>query len=102
MPAKPFKLGNLHFPKKGDAVAHLNAMLHKYDVGDKVDQEDAKVLMAALSCHPEGNDKIGCGVASFSVRTADYGTKCFWVNRTDGSTEKFSHRACVYGKTETN
>jgi hypothetical protein len=28
---------------------------------------------------------------------ADFGTKCFWVNRIDGTTEKFAHRACVYG-----
>lgn len=97
MPAKPFSLGELHFGKKGDAVAYLNAMLQKYDVGDKVSAEDSKVLIAALARHPEGDEKIGSGVAGFSVRTADYGTKCFWVNRTDGATEKFSHRACVYG-----
>jgi len=97
MPAKPFSLGDLHFAKKGDAVAYLNAMLHKYDVGDKVDAADSKVLVAALNRHPEGEEKIGCGIAGFSVRSADFGTKCFWVNRTDGSTEKFAHRACVYG-----
>lgn len=98
MPAKPFDLGDLHFDKKGDAVAYLNTMLQKYDVGDKVSAEDAKVLMAALARHPEGDEKIGSGVAGFSVRTADFNTKCFWVNRTDGSTMKFAHRACVYGK----
>ena len=97
MPAKPFSLGDLHFAKKGDAVAHLNAMLHKYDVGDKVSEEDSKVLIAALARHPEGDEKIGSGIAGFSVRTADYGTKCFWVNRTDRTSEKFAHRACVYG-----
>lgn len=97
MPAKPFSLGELHFEKKGDAVAYLNAILHKYDVGDKVSAEDSEVLIAALARHPDGDEKIGAGVAGFSVRTADYGTKCFWVNRIDGTTEKFAHRACVYG-----
>ena len=61
MPAKPFSLGELHFAKKGDAVAYLNAMLHKYDVGDKVSAEDSKVLIAALARHPEGDEKIGLG-----------------------------------------
>lgn len=97
MPAQPFNLGELQFAKKGDAVTFLNDMLHKYDVGDKVSADDSKVLMAALRRHPDGDEKIGCGVASFSVRTADYGTSCFWVNRTDGTTVKFAHRACVYG-----
>lgn len=98
MPAKSISFGDLHFAKKGDAADYLNAMLHKYEVGDKVSAEDSKVLIAALGRHPQGDEKIGSGAASFSVRTADYGTKCFWVNRTDGSTEKFAHRACVYGK----
>lgn len=97
MPAKPFNLGELNFAKKGDAVAFLNSILHKYDVGDKVSPEDAKVLSSALSRHPDGDAKIGCGIDSFSVRSADFGTKCFWVNRIDGTTEKFAHRACVYG-----
>jgi hypothetical protein len=40
--------------------------------------------------------KIGQGVARFSVRTADFGSRCFWVNRTDGTTQKFSLKACVW------
>ena len=52
MPAQPFNFGELKFAKKGDAVAYLNAMLHKYDVGDKVSPEDSKVLIAALAPHP--------------------------------------------------
>ena len=96
MVAKPITLGSLHFGKKGDAVAYLKAMLHKYDVGDKVSADDADVLQAALALHPDSDAKVGCGVTHFSVRSADFGSKCFWVNRTDGSTEKFSYKACIY------
>jgi len=97
MPAKPVNLAGIHFAKKADAVSYLNEMLYKYDLGDKVNSEDAKVLLAALNRHPDASEKIGPGVAGFSVRTADFRTRCFWVNRTDGSTEKFSHRTCIYG-----
>lgn len=97
MPAKPVDLGPMHFAKRGDAVAYLNAMLHRYDLGDKVGADDAVILRAALDRHPEAEQKIGCGITHFSVRTADYGTRCFWLNRTDMSTEKFSHTACIYG-----
>lgn len=95
MPAKPISYGELHFERRGDAIAFLNAILQKYDVGDKLNAADTKVLLDALAHHPEAKDKIGCGVSGFSVRSADFGTKCFWVNRTDGTTEKFSHKACV-------
>lgn len=97
MPAKPVDLGSMHFAKRGDAVAHLNDMLHRYDLGDKVGAADAEILRAALKRHPEAAAKVGCGISHFSVRTADFGTRCFWVNRLDGSTEKFSHTACIYG-----
>jgi hypothetical protein len=92
---KPVTLGTLEFKKKGDAIAYLRAILHKYDPGDKVNTKDAEVLRAALTLHPEASTKVGCGIESFSVRTADYGTKCFWVNRTDGSSDKFSYKSCI-------
>lgn len=97
MPAKPISLGALHFAKKGDAAAYLKAMLQKYDVGDKVSHEDGEILRAALARHPDATLKIGSGIASFSVRSADFGSKCFWVNRMDGSIERFSWKPCIYG-----
>ena len=97
MPAKPINLGTLHFAKRGDAVAYLKEMLNRYELGDLVNSEDSEILMAALGHHPNGLSKIGCGVAHFSVRIADYGTRCFWVNRTDGTTEKFSITGAIIG-----
>lgn len=98
MPAKPIALGPLYFSKRGDAVLYLKDMLYRYDVGDRVSADDAVSLLAALEHHPNGLQKIGCGVASFSVRTAEFGTKCFWVNRVDGTTEKFSITGSIHGK----
>ena len=69
----------------------------RYAVGDKVSAADEEVLRAALALHPEADEKIGCGVTHFSVRSADFGTKCFWINRPDGTTEKFSYTACIRG-----
>ncbi|MEN3977203.1 DCL family protein [Emcibacter sp. SYSU 3D8] len=97
MPSKPLTIGPLHFAKKGDAAAFLQAILHRYDVGDKVSPADEQVLRDALALHPEAGAKIGCGITHFSVRSADFGTKCFWINRPDGTTEKFSYKACLTG-----
>jgi hypothetical protein len=97
MVSKPVTLGSLHFEKKCDAAAYLRAMLKKYDVGDKVSADDAEVLRGALALHPDADAKVGCGITHFSVRSADFGTKCFWVNRPDGSIEKFSYKSCIYG-----
>ena len=97
MPAKKINFGPIHFDKKGDAEIFLKAMLDRYDVGDRVNAADAKVLSDAIALHPDAIAKIGCGIAYFSVRSADFGSKCFWVNRLDETTEKFSYRTCIYG-----
>lgn len=97
MAKKPITIGPYHFDKKGDAVTFLQAILHRYEVGDRVSAQDAEVLYAALALHPDATAKVGVGIAYFSVRSADFGTKCFWVNRVDGSSEKFSYKACISG-----
>jgi hypothetical protein len=94
MSAKPVKIGSLSFSKKGQANDYLRDMLYKYDLGDTVTDADAEILTHLLHMHPEAAEKIGPGIKSFSIRTADYGTRCFWVNRIDGTTERFSFRAC--------
>lgn len=96
MPAKPISLGPMHFAKRGDAVAYLKDMLYRYDVGDRVSANDAVILRAALEHHPNAKEKIGCGITHFSVRSADFNSKCFWVNRPDGTTEKFSIGSSIY------
>ncbi len=97
MPAKPISIGSLHFKKKGDAVEHFKAMLNRYDIGDKVNAADGYELRSVLALHPDAAEKTGCGVKDFSVRSADYGTKCFWINRSDGTTEKFYCSTCIRG-----
>lgn len=92
---KPVSYGDIHFKTRTEARAYLNAMRNRYDIGDRVSASDAIILTAALALHPEAKEKIGAGIKDFSVRSADFGTKCFWVNRVDGTTEKFSHKDCV-------
>lgn len=97
MPAKPITIGSLYFAKRTDAYAFLKAILNRYDIGDKVSAADEQVLHAALALHPKAHEKIGCGVTGFSVRSAEFGSKCFWINRRDGTTDKFSYKSCICG-----
>lgn len=94
MPAKPVQVGDLSFASKRDATEFFREILYRYELGDKVSEQDASVLTALLAMHPQSAAKIGAGIEGFSVRTADFGTRCFWVNRVDGTTEKFSFSQC--------
>lgn len=96
MPKKPIMFGKLHFDSRGDAYSYLSEVLHSYDLGDRVSKEHGELLGHVLLRHPDAASKIGSGVDSFSVRSSDFDSRCFWVNRTDGSSEDFSIKSCVY------
>jgi hypothetical protein len=95
MPKKPVSIGSLNFTSKGEAHEFLKTILNRYNPGEDVLPEDANVLRDALNNHPNAQAKIGCGIAGFRVRSAEYRTQCFWVMRTDGSSEKFSYLSCI-------
>lgn len=89
------KLGEYSFDTKTDALSKVRETLNRYSPGDRVSLNDEKLLRALVERHPEASSKIGQGVDHFMVRSADYGTQCFWVVRNDGSTERFSYKACL-------
>lgn len=93
--AKPVKIGEILFAKKGDALAHLKEMLNHYNLNEKVSPSDSVFLKEALKNHPEYEEKIGTGVNHFVVRLADYGTRCFWIVRSGSTEERFSYKSCV-------
>lgn len=95
MPKQAVQIAGVNFASKKEALAFLKEMLNRYQPGDDVVEEDATFLKSALLRHADAAEKIGSGVAGFKVRSADYGTQCFWVMRTDGSTERFSYLSCV-------
>jgi hypothetical protein len=92
-----YALGHRSFPTKGAAGNYLRAMLATGEIPDG----EFSVLVALLEKHPEASDKIGSGVARFEVRGAVFGSRCFYVIRTDGTETDFSYRSCLNGKRAT-
>ncbi|TPN12878.1 DUF3223 domain-containing protein [Mesorhizobium sp. B2-1-3] len=93
--AQPIEIAGEKFEKKRDALDYMKAMLNRYRPGSSVSATDAAFLAEALKRHPEARTKIGAGVRGFEVRSADYGTQCFWILRTDETEERFSYKICV-------
>ncbi|NHK27925.1 DUF3223 domain-containing protein [Parvularcula flava] len=92
---KVVKIDGVLFERKGDAMAHLRTMLNSYELEQRVSEKDQSFLLDAIRNHPESEEKIGSGIDHFFVRRADYGTRCFWIRRVDGSEERFSYKSCV-------
>ncbi|MEG1129621.1 MAG: DUF3223 domain-containing protein [Comamonas sp.] len=91
----------LHWKTQTLAREHFVKMLHRYKRKQAVlpgsDHDD---LLALLEIYDVSGTKRGSGVASFFLDAdREYGgtTDCFYVKRTDGSSEDFSvHKAVIY------
>jgi hypothetical protein len=89
------EIGELSFPSKVAATEHFRRMLHRNRTEKIIPEPDHSALCALLEKHPDRAEKIGVGVKGFSVRWAEYDTRCFEVIRQDGSREDFSFRWCI-------
>ncbi|KAL8253727.1 hypothetical protein R6Q59_031948 [Mikania micrantha] len=76
----------------------LKHILYKYDVNHKLSQDDKLVAWKALFFHPRREEKIGMGLYEIKVgHHSNHGnTRCFVVERVDGTTEDFSYHKCIH------
>lgn len=96
--AKPVTIGNRFYRRQSDALAFFKAMLARYGVGEDVAEEDESDLRALLARHVNYEEKAGSGVAGFCTMLAPEGSKCFGVQRTDGTVVPFTYISCVTGR----
>jgi Protein of unknown function (DUF3223) len=75
---------------------YFGALLRRLPIGEVVPDSEASELMWLLGQHPKVTEKIGCGVAFFTVKiNPPYGSRGFWFTRIDGSTDDFSYLVCI-------
>jgi hypothetical protein len=73
-------------------------ILNRYDANHSVSNDnDYKFLISIFSMHPSWDIKRGCGVRDIIVRRTQYGDKCFYVVRDDGSQTDISYNKSVDG-----
>ncbi len=73
----------------------MRAIVARWPNGTHLDGDDLATVAEVLQRHPDAEGKIGPGVDSIEIRAAKYGTRCFWVNRIDGSSTDFSWLSCL-------
>jgi hypothetical protein len=98
MSRKPTLVGSRTFALKKDAEEACRTILYRYRPGERVvDPADERFLLDLLELHPERDSKIGCGIASFEVRSNPRFVKqrSFYLIRTDGSETDFSFVKCL-------
>jgi hypothetical protein len=92
----PVELSTRSFPNKTRAGEFFREMRDRYRVGKPLNEADAADLEALLERHPDCVEKVGVGIDYFTtMRAPEYGTKCFQIVRTDGSTTDFSAPSAI-------
>lgn len=94
----PVVLDTRSFANQKEAGAFFKAVLNRYRPKQRVSDDDAADLAALLKRHADYDDKIGVGIDHFEVMSAEFGTHCFRVVRTDGTGEDFSYPHCIKGR----
>lgn len=94
--AKSVNLANRSFATKKAAVQHFRDILNRYESFTPISGDDLLDVSALLAAHPDAAEKAGVGIAHFFVHDSpDHPTRCFWVQRVDGSCIAFSYKTAL-------
>ncbi|KAJ7952384.1 DNA-directed RNA polymerase subunit [Quillaja saponaria] len=77
-------------------------ILHKYPINHQLSEVDKSIVMRALSFHPHRIEKSGSGVRNIKIgfHPKYQNSRCFLLDREDGTVEDFSIRKCILGALE--
>ncbi|KAJ6799325.1 protein DCL, chloroplastic-like [Iris pallida] len=91
------KLGPKSFGSGEEMFNYFFKFLHFWPPNVNVNKYEHMVLFDLLKKgHAEANKKIGAGIQAFQVRFhPTFKSRCFFIVRTDGTSEDFSFRKCV-------
>ncbi|GAB2209869.1 hypothetical protein Droror1_Dr00027094 [Drosera rotundifolia] len=80
----------------------VKSILNKYEINERLSETDELKLSMALQFHPRRAEKIGAGFMSIKVgnHPKHQDTRCFMLERTDGTLEDFSYHKCLHGALE--
>ncbi len=94
---KTYTIAGKEFATKKATAEFIKSILYKYNLNDKLVGEDFDFVSELLKRRPDYQEKVGVGVKEFIVRRHEKwgNTRCFYVVRTDGSSEAFGYRDCL-------
>ena len=99
--ARAYVIGEDVFSTKEDIEKKIQHILYKYPLGQSVDHEDARFLLAVLQNHPRVAEKIANGVDGFLVQSNAVFSRqrCFYIVHPGGTKTAFSYMRCLYPAT---
>jgi hypothetical protein len=86
-------LAGIEFLTNEAVTDHARSIKSKYKDGEKIFGQDDLFLREFITLHPRANEKIGCGVAYFTIQPDEHwrNSRQFVLVRIDGERAIFSH-----------
>jgi hypothetical protein len=96
----PIKVGTHEFASKAALKDHVRDIVARYRIGQHVVELDFAFLCELIELHPERDQKVGVGIASFQVILDQEWkrNRQFHLHRIDGTATDFSWVSCIDGK----
>jgi len=97
MPRYEYTINGRYFGSKKAVIEFVRENIHsKYKDHEAISEPHLTFMVALLRHHPWSDQKIGAGVRKMWVApTKQYQTRCFWLERIDGTKTDFSFRQCL-------
>ena len=94
---KKYQIGGLSFTSQRAVSKWMNQIRQSYQYGETIsDPAHVAAISDLLLHHKERSEKVGTGVKRFFVDfSPDHPTRCFWIERVDGTITKFGVPACL-------
>ena len=89
------RIGDHFFPKKGDLIEFIRALVDRYQVGEFLNEEDTKFCLSLFESHTDYPRKLAPGVARIQLLIQKEGTRGFQIHKTDGTSDDISWTDCV-------
>lgn len=95
MKKEKYKLGDKTFKTKTEVTEHYKGILQSYELQSVLNRDDSIDVYYLLLNHPGVDIKMAKPISSIYVDTAQYQTRCFYLNYNDGTKDDFSYTQCV-------
>lgn len=91
----PFNIGPYPFRTKGEAEQEVRRILHESPMREPLHGYEYDLIRSLVDMHHEAAVKIGCGVDSIYVDIVEYGSRGYWIKRTDATVIDFSYKRAL-------
>jgi hypothetical protein len=89
------KFKHKEFKSKTELRKEIQEVKKRWLNDETIEGADFETLSELILLHPSFEEKIGVGIKAFRLKYFTMGSRCFFIERLDGSEVDFSYTSCI-------